>query len=48
MKTESKLPKHRVLMIAALTHLMTGNKDSAKKALKKAKIEVAKFYESQK
>jgi len=48
MKTESSLPTHRVLMITALTHLMAGNKDSAKRKLKKVKIEVDKFYESHK
>jgi hypothetical protein len=48
MKNTKKLPKHRVLMITALTHLMAGNKEGAKKTLLKAKNEINKFYSNEK
>jgi hypothetical protein len=45
MKKAKSLPRHRVLMIAALTHLYAGNKKSAKKTLLKAKKELDEFYD---
>jgi len=44
MKKSKSLPKHRVSIIAALTHLSAGNKKGAKKALLKAKKELNEFY----
>lgn len=38
------LPKHRQLMIESLELLFSGKKSESKKVLKKAKVEINKFY----
>lgn len=38
------LPKHRQLMIESLELLFSGKKSESKKVLKKAKVEIDKFY----
>lgn len=38
------LPKHRKLMMESLELLFNGKKAESKKVLKKAKVEVNKFY----
>jgi hypothetical protein len=38
------LPKHRQLLIQSMELLFSGNKSESKKVLKKAKVEIDKFY----
>ena len=42
--SKKPLPKHRQLMIESLELLFSGKKSESKKALKKAKSEIEKFY----
>ena len=46
MKTNPTLPKHRKLMMESLELLFNGNKSEAKKTIKKAKLEIEKFYKN--
>ena len=46
MKSTSKLPKHRQLLIESMELLFNGNKSKSKKVLKTAKIEIEKFYQN--
>jgi hypothetical protein len=43
-QTRSKLPNHRQLLIEAFGLAMAGNQKETKKTLKKADIEINKFY----
>jgi hypothetical protein len=45
MKSKSKLPKHRQLLIDSMELLFSGNKSKFKKVLKKAELEIDKFYQ---
>lgn len=38
------LPKHRQLLIQSMELLFSGKKSESKKVLKKAKVEIDKFY----
>ena len=45
MNTKKKsLPKHRKLLMEAMELLISGKKTEYKKTIKKAKLEVDKFY----
>ena len=44
MKTKTTLPKHRKLLIESMELLFSGKKSESKKVLKKAKLEIDKFY----
>jgi hypothetical protein len=41
---KTTLPKHRQLLIQSMELLFSGKKPESKKVLKKAKIEIDKFY----
>jgi len=45
MKSKTKLPKHRQLLIESMELLFAGNKSKSKKVLKKAELEIDKFYQ---
>ena len=38
------IPKHRQLLIQSMELLFSGKKSESKKVLKKAKVEIDKFY----
>ena len=40
----NKLPKHRMLLMESMELLFKGKKAEAKKSIKKAKVEIEKFY----
>lgn len=44
MKTKTTLPTHRKLLMESMELLFTGQKSKSKKVLKKAKVEIDKFY----
>lgn len=44
MTPKKTLPKHRKLLIESMELLFSGKKSESKKVLKKAKIEIDKFY----
>jgi hypothetical protein len=44
MNTKKPLPKHRKLLIESMELLFSGKKSESKKVLKKAKLEIDKFY----
>jgi hypothetical protein len=44
MNTKKHLPKHRQLLIESMELLFSGKKAEYKKSIKKAKVEVDKFY----
>ena len=44
MNKTKTLPKHRQLLIQSMELLFTGKKSESKKVLKKAKLEIDKFY----
>lgn len=44
MKVKNNLPKHRKLLIESMELLFSGKKPESKKVLKKAKLEIDKFY----
>lgn len=44
MKSKKPLPKHRQLLIESMELLFSGKKSESKKVLKKAKVEIDKFY----
>lgn len=46
MNTKNTLPKHRKLMMESLELLFNGKKTEAKKTIKKAKLEIEKFYKN--
>ena len=46
MKSKSKLPKHRQLLIESMELLFSGNKSKSQKVLKKAELEINKFYKN--
>ena len=41
---KNPLPKHRKLLMESLELLFSGKKTESKKVLKKAKVEIEKFY----
>jgi hypothetical protein len=44
MNKKKPLPKHRQLLMESMELLFSGNKAEFKKTVKKAKVEVDKFY----
>ena len=44
MNTKKPLPKHRQLLMESMELLFSGKKSEFKKTVKKAKLEVDKFY----
>lgn len=46
MKSKSKLPKHRQLLIESMELLFSGNETKSKEVLKKAELEINKFYKN--
>jgi hypothetical protein len=44
MTSKKPLPKHRKLLIESMELLFSGKKSESKKVLKKAKLEIDKFY----
>jgi len=45
MKSKNTLPTHRKLLIESMELLFSGKTSKAKKTLKKAELEIDKFYQ---